>query len=759
VKHTYFLEAMLAGTLTHMYLLLAASPVMRGDALEETPIQKVVILLKDIASKVAAEGQKEAAEYDKFACFCKEQADEKQYAMEKSAARIEDLSAEIEMLTTKKSKLNREIRELKEQSDKLEERVYQRERRRRTTHERYLSTGKDMNEAIDACERAIETIKNSKTEMRGAKLDLIQVTSGLMKAVKKQAQLANTHGVTTLLSKIGDQAAPKFEYQSNDILATLEDLLASFKSMKTKLDEDEHNGKAADELSILAMNNQIDFKEKAIREKAAIMSATEEQEFDRRGQLNDEANDKKADKEFTKRLKPECEKRAFLFDQRSSMRAKELRALDEATQELERGAVPNYSANKKLVGLQESAVGKAGKIEKGLTFVQISETVKRERSRDEAGLDRVRSFLAEAAQRTGSSALASAAVRIGVAANRQRVPRGVSARMQDPDAPAPDHFKLVRSIIENLIARLQDDATSEAKQRTNCDDGITSETGKRDSANAKIEMSTAELTVLASNKNKLEEGNQQLTAQIAELKKAQLEVQELYAEQYKDLKEQEEMQREGIYAVKDALEVLEMFYGKTAHGMDSFGKIVDHDTAYGKPRQSFLQFQRTAGRRYRPRDEKGFIADRDGNTVGDLAPTTFGDTYHGAQEESEGIIGILEVILEDFNKGRYETDEDLHSAEEMKDEFLKQTGEDVTAKQTLIDKNKASITEINENLVEQEQANRDAKGELESAEKALSGWHTMCVEGEETWKERAQKREEEVEALKSALEILEEWKN
>jgi len=750
---------MLAGTLTHMYLLLAVSLVMQGDALEETPIQKVVILLKDIASKVAAEGQKEAAEYDKFACFCKEQADEKQYAMEKSAARIEDLSAEIEMLTTKKSKLNREIRELGEQIDKLQERKYHRSNYRDDTHKRYLSTAKDMNEAIDACERAIETLKNSKTEMRGAKLDLIQVTSGLMKAVKKQAQLANAHGVTTLLSKIGDQAAPKFEYQSNDIIATLEDLLASFKSMKTQLDEDEHNEKAADELSILAMNNQMDFKEKAIREKMAIMSATEEQEFDRRGQLNDEANDKKADNEFTKRLKPECEKRAFLFDQRSSMRAKELRALAKATYELERGAVPNYSANKKLVGLQESAVGKAGKKEKGLTFVQISETVKRERSRDEAGLDRVRSFLAEAAQRTGSSALASAAVRIGVAANRQRVRRGVSARMQDPDAPAPDHFKLVRSIIENLIARLKDDATSEAKQRTNCDDGITSETGKRDTANAKIEMSTAELTVLASNKNKLEEANQQLTAQIAELKKAELEVQELYVEQYKDLEEQQEMQNQGISHVKYALDILEMFYGKTAHGRDYWGKIVDRDTAYGRPRRSFLQFQRTAERRYRPRDEDGFISDRDGNNVGDLAPTTFGDTYHGAQEESEGIIGILEVILEDFNRGWDETQKDLDSAEEMKNEFVKQTGEDVKAKQTLIDKNKASITEINENLVDQEQANRDAKGELDSAEKALSGWHTMCVEGEETWKERAQKREEEVEALKSALEILEEWKN
>jgi len=35
----------------------------------------------------------------------------------------------------------------------------------------------------------------------------------------------------------------------------------------------------------------------------------------------------------------------------------------------------------------------------------------------------------------------------------------------------------------------------------------------------------------------------------------------------------------------------------------------------------------------------------------------------------------------------------------------------------------------------------------------------MCVEGEETWEERKAKREQEIEALKQALQILDEWQS
>merc|ERR1719160_1663882 len=77
-----------------------------------TPMEKVIGLLKDLSAKVAAEGKKDAAQYDKYACFCKEQADEKLYNIEKSDAKIADLKAEIKELDTEINQLNSDIGDL-----------------------------------------------------------------------------------------------------------------------------------------------------------------------------------------------------------------------------------------------------------------------------------------------------------------------------------------------------------------------------------------------------------------------------------------------------------------------------------------------------------------------------------------------------------------------------------------------------------------------------------------------------------------------
>eukprot|EP00428_Durinskia_dybowskii_P008343 CAMPEP_0170302440 /NCGR_PEP_ID=MMETSP0116_2-20130129/51502_1 /TAXON_ID=400756 /ORGANISM="Durinskia baltica, Strain CSIRO CS-38" /LENGTH=82 /DNA_ID=CAMNT_0010554307 /DNA_START=23 /DNA_END=267 /DNA_ORIENTATION=+ len=60
-----------------------------------TPVEKVVELLENLSKKVEQEGKDEAAAYDKFACFCKEQMDDKTYQIEKSDEKIEELTAKI----------------------------------------------------------------------------------------------------------------------------------------------------------------------------------------------------------------------------------------------------------------------------------------------------------------------------------------------------------------------------------------------------------------------------------------------------------------------------------------------------------------------------------------------------------------------------------------------------------------------------------------------------------------------------------------
>merc|ERR1740138_1925749 len=224
-----------------------------------TPMEKVISLLKDLSAKVTAEGKKEAAQYDKFACFCKEQADEKLYGIEKSDAKIKDLKAEIDELDTSISKLTGEISDLSKKISALESEIKRKTDKRDKEHTEYQVRANDMNEAIDACGAAIEALKDSKGAMSGAKTtNLVQVTT-LIKAVEKLGK-----------------GAPKFQYQSNDIIATIEDLMATFKSMKKDLDFAEHDTNSAFEKDRLGLQNTKKFAAKERDEKEAIVESQTE---------------------------------------------------------------------------------------------------------------------------------------------------------------------------------------------------------------------------------------------------------------------------------------------------------------------------------------------------------------------------------------------------------------------------------------------------------------------------------------------------
>merc|ERR1712210_283525 len=73
-------------------------------------------------------------------------------------------------------------------------------------------------------------------------------------------------------------------------------------------------------------------------------------------------------------------------------------------------------------------------------------------------------------------------------------------------------------------------------------------------------------------------------------------------------------------------------------------------------------------------------SDREGNTVGDLSPEIFDAGYHGRQDSSSGILGLLEVILSDFDRTEVTvTDQEKTAAEKFGD-FKKATEDDIKAK-------------------------------------------------------------------------------
>jgi len=289
---------------------------------------------------------------------------------------------------------------------------------------------------------------------------------------------------------------------------------------------------------------------------------------------------------------------------------------------------------------------------------------------------------------------------------------------------AADHFVKVRALIKDLIQKLKDDAKSEATQKNTCDKGMASAISDRDTANARKEVANAKITTLTANKNALEDEMASLAAQIAALKKEFNEATELRNGDKADNADTVRMAAEGGEAVTLALGLLKNFYDN-----------------------AFVQTSK-----YTPPN-----AGRDGKNVDDLAPAFNTDKYAGAGAESGGIVGILEVILSDFQRTKKTAEKDEKEQQDAFDEMEKETDRSVNKKDKRINKADGQKTEAEGNILEQEQALNDANKMLDTSLAALEDLEAMCVKGEETYEERTQKRKDEINALKEALEIFEDW--
>jgi len=678
-----------------LVLLVAAWALLPAVALNSgvavTPVEKVVQLLGKLSEQIAEEGAKEAAEYDKYACFCKEQADFKQNSIEKSDEKIEELEAAIEKLSTEIADLNADIAALGKKITKIEEDMAKEKKKRDKEHKKFVEADKEMAEAIEAVRAAIEAIKNSKTDMKDAKLDLAQV------AALSTRYSSNPHlqMVTALL----EQKPPAYEFRSNDIIALLSRLLTDFKDNKQQLFEDEFALKEIYDEKMLGMKNEKKFKTVEKTKKAAISDAKTEDKEAKEADKKAETDARDSDKEFLSELTKQCQSKAEEWDQRSTARTAELTAISEATEILKAGVAKNYGANEKLVGLQVAAYPS--------TFLQKVQVHRGAGRRDAAAaqtelVHRTLRLLDAKAAKLQSSTLSGLAAKIAL---------------------EEDHFVKVRGLIKDIIAMLKKQAEAEASQKSFCDKEMAKALSNRDGEKLKMEESAATIAKKTAEKEKHIRDVAQLSEEIAELAKALNEATELRSEEKAENAKTLEESKAGKEAVESAMKILKKFY------------------------EGFLQ--------YKPPK-----SDREGKTVEDRAPeTSFSGDYKGKQDASKGIIGLLEVILADFERTIDKVGDEEKDAEKKFDEFKTETDKSTKKKEGDKTKKETGIKEATAAITEAKDANKAAEGLHEAALEGLSKLKEMCVDGEESYKDRVKKREEEIASLKEALKILEEYKD
>merc|ERR1719181_1550659 len=385
--------------------------------------------------------------------------------------------------------------------------------------------------------------------------------------------------------------------------------------------------------------NSIETLEGDVETLATEIAGHREDLVDAEGLLKD-------DELYLKDLTERCEQRAHAYDQRSSMRAQELEALNTATGILkDKVKVNDESANERALLQEKSHASLPAKsFLQTSSRVQLSNLLQKARGQTmsaEVRTEKVLALLVTEGKRLNSVMLNSLAMKIKA-----------------------DPFKKVKELIQKLIERLVQEATAEATKKGFCDLELSKAEKNRNHRWQDVQRLNAELSALEAKRDELEEELSELASALKDLNAALDEATKLRSESKEENLTTLKEAKEGLGAVTEALTVLKVFYKKA-------GKAT-----------VLLQAS--------PVDEDD--------------PGAASGAYKGNQQASKAILGLLEVIVSDFERTIKNTsaDEEKEAAEFVK--FDRTSKADIAGKTTKTELNDQDLETTKTSITEKEAA-------------------------------------------------------
>mmetsp|Transcript_74470 Transcript_74470/g.136272 ORF Transcript_74470/g.136272 Transcript_74470/m.136272 type:complete len:682 (-) Transcript_74470:62-2107(-) len=278
---------------------------------------------------------------------------------------------------------------------------------------------------------------------------------------------------------------------------------------------------------------------------------------------------------------------------------------------------------------------------------------------------------------------------------------------------AEDPFAKVKKMIKDLIVKLMEEATAEVEHKGWCDTELATNEQTRQEKTESVETLTAEIDQLEASIAKLSEDITTLTEEVANLDAAMAEATKLRAEEKAKNTVTISDAKEAQVAVAQALTVLNEFYAKASEAT------------------AFIQ-----GRTHQE------------------PPPIFDSPYKGLTGESGGVVSMLEVIESDF--ARLESDTEASEASALKeyDTFMGDSKADKAEHITEIGNKSEKKQDEEQTLVAKKKDVEGTQKELTAALEYFDKLKPSCIDAGVSFKDRTERRREEIESLQEALKIL-----
>mmetsp|Transcript_28240 Transcript_28240/g.65309 ORF Transcript_28240/g.65309 Transcript_28240/m.65309 type:complete len:703 (-) Transcript_28240:40-2148(-) len=671
-----------------------------------TPVEKVITLLENLESSLQGEGQSEATTYEEFACFCQNSTKQKSDAIVAGQSNIEGLSAKIQLETEEKVTKQGELADRKAEQEAMAADLAEEKEAYAKEKAEYEAEAAELSQALEGLTRAIDSMQKSKPSSPS----FLSTRSSVSNALEMAEMMgfivpgSSTHrAMTDFLQAKVDPVDPVYKFHSDNIISVMKEVLAQFQAQKSEIDSEFEKRTTVHDEKVTSLTEGMATNLGAMNELSVTIDSLSTSIASARSELVSTEALLKDDQLYLKDVTERCEVRAKEWDQRSQLRAGELEAISKALEILRTKVKPmDEAANERALLQAAQKVGHAPSFFQGPMVhsrVSAHSSLLEKRQSQQVALSK------EQVQGKAMDILAGAGKKLSSAVLKSLVMRA-----------SADPFLKVKELIQQLLERLLRESKDEATKKGFCDTEMGKATLQRDYRNDEVDKVTAETIVLKAKREMLIEEIDTLNTSIIETAANLANATAIRGEEKAENIKTISLAHEGLEAVTEALAILKEFY-KTA-----------------KKATVFVQ-------KASPVDE-------------DTAGAGFKGAYNGQQESADGIIGLLEVIKVDFERTiRTTTASEKQAAADFV-EFDRVSKADMGGKSTKMTLSSEDLATTKTAIKASLEDLQNAQDVLDKAMMSIEALKPMCTDTTMPYATRVALREQEIDALKRALCIL-----
>jgi len=699
------------------------------NAASASPVTKVVELIKELKSKIETDERTEQKVYNKFACWCESTTQRKSDAINTAKDDIGTLGSKVMENKGKAASMASQIATLTSDIRKNEEAQQRATAIREKENTDYAQEKAEMQQAIEALDKALVTVKPSpllnsaasllklgvkgKATAHSRSMELLGAAAGVKSALNELPEAFQLSPEKLMLvdkfmkdpvsylaqkAEIESGANEAYDPQSVTIASILKEMHDSFKTTLEAHETKEADGQSSFEEIMATKSKELATMKDVLASREAIRANANVEYADASQELQNTEAQMKADTDFFAETKKACEDKAAEWEERQRLRQGELKGITKALDVLTSDDA-------------RALFGKA--IKPGMeTFLQTGSSVEDSRTA------KVVSLL----KKSHSVAVQKIATQLSTGA------------MTGHD------FSRIIGMVEKQIKQKEKEEQEDIDQRDWCKESIFVMETEKSRYAYKIEKHEAKITKLNEQKDELENS-------IAETKAEILATEEELAQMTSDrqdarglFKQTKADDEAAAELLRVAIHHLSKFYED--EGIELGGMQQDADTIASQGGASLLQ------KKHEKAKQPTFDVSED------QAPDASFSSGDKSAGESKGIISILTMLREDTLdevKNGIKAEDEAEATYQDQKKAAKTLIKDLNAKVTDLE---GSVAERNTEIEGEETGQGDTETDLDEKTTELNEIMPNCDFIIRNFQLRRDMRKKEINGLHEAIAMM-----